>query len=211
MTQDAILTEIDAGIGIVTFNRPAHYNAYDGAMLAELSAVIRRMVADASVRAVVISSVGESFCAGADQSAQDIEAAVLAELLDGMATCPKPLIARVQGVVCGGGVGIVAACDLAVATFDARFSACDPNSGQVPAAISGPVCEAIGLRHARRYLLTGETFSAAEAYRIGLIHEMVADTTALDEAIGEWIDALLAQESETLSICKERCRGHRGQ
>ncbi|MDP1526780.1 MAG: enoyl-CoA hydratase-related protein [Rhodocyclaceae bacterium] len=209
MTPEPILTEIDAGIGIVTFNRPAHYNAYDGAMLAELSAAIGRMGEDATVRVVVISSVGESFCAGADQSAQAIEAVALADLLDGMVACPKPLIARVQGVVCGGGVGIVAACDLAVATFDARFSARDPNSGQVPAVITMPVREAMGLRHARRYLLTGETLSAAEAYRIGLIHEMVADTAALDEAIGEWIDALLAQEAETVAACKERCRGHR--
>ena len=207
MTQDAILTEIDAGTGIVTFNRPAHYNAYDEAMLSELNAVISRMGEDASVRVVVISSVGESFCAGADPSAQEIEAAALAELLDGMTACPKPLIARVQGVVCGGGVGIVAACDLAVATFDARLSARDPNSGQVPVAISASVRAAMGLRHARRYLLTGETFSAAEAYRIGLIHEMVADTAALDEAIGEWIDALLAQEIGILADCKERCRG----
>lgn len=211
MTSDTILTEVDAGIGIVTFNRPARYNAYDGAMLAELGAAISRMGEDASVRVVVISSVGESFCAGADLSVQEVEAAALAELLDGMAICPKPLIARVQGVVCGGGVGIVAACDLAVATFDARFSTRDPNSGQVPAAISASVRAAMGLRHARRYLLTGETFSAAEAYRIGLIHEMVADTAALDEAIGEWIDALLAQGRETLAACKERCRGHRGQ
>ncbi len=209
MTSDTILTEIDAGIGIVTFNRPAHYNAYDGAMLAEFSAAIGRMGEDASVRVVVISSVGESFCAGADQSAQAIEAAALAELLNGMTACPKPLIARVQGVVCGGGVGIVAACDLAVASFDARFAARDPNSGQVPGAITAVVREAMGLRHARRYLLTGETLSAAEAYRIGLVHEMVADTAALDEAIGEWIDALLTQEGETLAACKERCRGQR--
>jgi methylglutaconyl-CoA hydratase len=207
MTQDTLLTEIDAGIGIVTFNRPAHYNAYDGAMLAELSAAISHMGTDASVRVVVISSVGESFCAGADLSAQEIEAAALAELLEGMAACPKPLIARVQGVVCGGGVGIVAACDLTVASFDARFAARDPNSGRVPAAITAPVRAAMGARHARRYLLTGETFSAAEAYRIGLIHEMVADTASLDEAIGEWIDTLLAQEGETLAACKERCRG----
>jgi methylglutaconyl-CoA hydratase len=207
MTQESILTEIDAGIGIVTFNRPAHYNAYDGAMLAELSAAISRMGTDAGVRVVVISSVGESFCAGADLSAQAIEAAALAEVLDGMAACPKPLIARVQGVVCGGGVGIVAACDLTVANFDARFSARDPNSGQVPAVITALVRAAMGVRHARRYLLTGETFSAAEAYRIGLIHEMVADTASLDEAIGEWIDTLLAQEAETLAACKERCRG----
>lgn len=209
MTQESILTEIDAGIGIVTFNRPAHYNAYDSVMLDELSAAIGRMGEDDSVHVVVISSVGESFCAGADLSAQDVEAVALAELLDGMVACPKPLIARVQGVVCGGGVGIVAACDLAVATFEARFSARDPNSGQVPAVITAPVREAMGSRHARRYLLTGETLSAAEAYRIGLIHEMVADPAALDEAIGEWIDTMLAQEAETLAACKEHCRGRR--
>jgi len=208
MTQESILTEIDAGIGIVTFNRPAHYNAYDDAMLAELSAAIGHMGEDVSVHVVVISSVGESFCAGADLSAQAIEAVALAELLAGMVACPKPLIARVQGVVCGGGVGIVAACDLVVASFDARFTARDPNSGHVPAAITVPVREAMGLRHARRYLLTGETFSAAEAYRIGLIHEMVADTAALDEAIGEWIDVLLAQEADTLATRKKGCRGH---
>lgn len=213
-----ILTEIDAGVGIVTLNRPARHNAFDEATIAELSEVMLSMANDPAVYVVVISSIGKSFCAGADpewrQRAADQgfgqhkdDAGALAEMLRRVAECPKPVIARVQGATQGSGVGLVAACDMAVATFESRFALTEVRLGLFP-AVSGPyVVAAIGARHARRYMLTAETFSAAEAYRIGLIHEMVADEAALDEAVGEWVDALLRQGPQALTECKTLIRG----
>jgi methylglutaconyl-CoA hydratase len=114
-------------------------------------------------------------------------------MLRRLAQCPKPTVARVQGPAYGGGVGLVACCDVAIATFDAQFALTEVKLGIIPAVISPHVIAAIGERYARRYMLTAERFSAAEAYRIGLLHEMVTDDAALDEAVGEVIDALLGQ------------------
>ena len=189
-----IITEVDLGVGIITLNRPERHNAFDDALIAELSAAIDQM----AVRVLVISSSGKSFCAGADlnwmkraagysneESLRDARA--LAEMLRKLAQCPKPTIARVQGPAYGGGVGLVACCDVAIATFDAEFSLTEVRLGLIPAVISPHVIAAIGERYARRYMLTAERFSAAEAYRIGLLHEMVSDEEALDEALGEII------------------------
>lgn len=212
-----ILTEIDAGVGIVTLNRPERHNAFDDAMIAELADALQAMAADPSVRVVVISSTGKSFCAGADlewmQRAASYgleenraDAGELAEMLRRVTDCPKPVIARVQGPAYGGGVGLIAACDMAVATFDARFALTEVKLGLIPAVISPHVLAAIGERYARRYMLTAEAFSAAEAYRIGLIHEMVADDAALDAAVGEWVEAVLRNGPGALAECKALIR-----
>lgn len=216
MTQN-ILTEIDAGVGIVTLNRPERHNAFDDAMIAELADALQAMAADPAVRVVVISSTGKSFCAGADLNWMQraagygleenrADAGELAEMLRRVTDCPKPVIARVQGPAYGGGVGLIAACDMAVATFDARFALTEVKLGLIPAVISPHVLAAIGERYARRYMLTAEVFSAAEAYRIGLIHEMVADEATLDEAVGEWIDAVLKTGPHALAECKALIR-----
>ena len=208
-----ILTEIDAGVGIVTLNRPERHNAFDAAMIAALEDAIGLMANTAAVRVIVISSTGKSFCAGADvqwmQRAATYsleenrgDAGELAEMLRRIAECPKPVIARVQGPAYGCGVGLVAACDMAVATFETRFALTEVKLGLIPAVISPYVIAAIGARYARRYMLTAETFSAAEAYRIGLVHEMVADEAGLDDAIGEWIEALLKNGPQALAECK---------
>lgn len=209
-----IITEVDLGVGIITLNRPERHNAFDDALIAELSAAIDQMAADPAVRVLVISSSGKSFCAGADlnwmkraagysneESLRDARA--LAEMLRKLAQCPKPTIARVQGPAYGGGVGLVACCDVAIATFDAEFSLTEVRLGLIPAVISPHVIAAIGERYARRYMLTAERFSAAEAYRIGLLHEMVSDDTALDEALGEIIDALRKNGPRALAECKQ--------
>jgi methylglutaconyl-CoA hydratase len=216
-----ILTEIDAGIGIVTLNRAERHNAFDEAMIAELSEVMLSMANDPAVRVVVISSIGKSFCAGADlnwmqrAAGYDFEqnqrdAGALAEMLRRIADCPKPVIARVQGPAYGGGIGVIAACDIAVATFESRFALTEVRLGLIPAVISPHVLAAIGERYARRYMLTAEVFSAAEAYRIGLLHEMVADDAALDEAVGEWADALLKNGPQALAECKALIRAIAG-
>lgn len=217
-----LLTEIDAGVGIVTLNRPERHNAFDDLMIGELAAAIGAMADDPAARVVVISSTGKSFCAGADlnwmQRAARFsleenrrDAGELAEMLRRVAECPKPVIARVQGPAYGGGVGLVAACDMAVASFDVRFSLTEVKLGLIPAVISPHVIAAIGERYARRYMLTAEAFSAAEAYRIGLIHEMVSDDIALDEAVGEWVDVLLKNGPRALAECKRLIRAVAGQ
>lgn len=208
-----LLTETDAGVGIVTLNRPDRHNAFDDATIAELADALGRMAADDAVRVVVISSTGKSFCAGADlewmQRAAGYsleenrhDAGALAEMLLSVSECPKPVIARVQGPAYGGGVGLVAACDLAVAVLDAKFALTEVKLGLIPAVIGPHVVAAIGERYARRYMLTAESFSAAEAYRIGLIHEMVADADGLDHAIGEWVAAILKNGPRALAEAK---------
>lgn len=212
-----VLTEIDAGVGIVTLNRPDRHNAFDDMTIAALADAMEHMANDETVRLVVISSTGKSFCAGADPEwmqrtasgsleENQRDAGEFAKMLLGISECPKPVIARVQGPAYGGGVGLIAACDMTVATFDAHFALTEVKHGLIPAVISPHVIAAIGERYARRYMLTSEVFSAAEAYRIGLIHEMVADEASLDEAVGEWVEALLKNNPQALAECKALIR-----
>jgi methylglutaconyl-CoA hydratase len=179
------------------------------------------MEANAAVRVVVVSSAGKSFCAGADLTwmqraagygaAENLrDAKVLAEMLRKLSRLPKPTVARVQGPAYGGGLGLVAACDIAIATFDAQFALSEVKLGMIPATIAPHVIAAIGERHARRYMLTAERFSAAEAYRIGLIHEMVADEAGLDQAVGQVVDALLNNGPRAMAECKELIRAVAG-
>ena len=209
-----IVTEIDHGVGIITLNRADRHNAFDDAMINEISAAIDAMATDPDVRVVVFSSTGKSFCAGADlnwmkrmagytydASLEDSRA--LAEMFRRVRQCPKPTVARVQGPAYGGGVGLVAACDIAIAVFDAQFALTEVKLGLIPAVISPHVIAAIGERYARRFMLTAERFSAAEAYRIGLLHEIVNDANALDEALNEIVDALLANGPDALAECKK--------
>ena len=209
-----IVTEIDHGVGIITLNRADRHNAFDDAMINEISAATEAMADDPGVRVVVFSSTGKSFCAGADlnwmkrmagytydASLEDSRA--LAEMFRRVRQCPKPTVARVQGPAYGGGVGLVAACDIAIAVFDAQFALTEVKLGLIPAVISPHVIAAIGERYARRFMLTAERFSAAEAYRIGLLHEIVNDASALDEALNEIVDALLANGPDAMAECKK--------
>jgi methylglutaconyl-CoA hydratase len=210
---DTILTEIDGGVGIVTLNRPERHNAFDDVLIRELSEALVKMETERDVRVVVLSSTGKSFCAGADlnwmrkaaaYSAEETrrDAAELAGMLRLLNDLKKPTVARVQGPAYGGGLGLVAACDIAIATFDAQFALTEVKLGIIPAVISPYVIGAIGERKARRYMLTAERFSAAEAYRIGLVHEIVPGEAELDEAVGEIVDALLANGPLALGECK---------
>ncbi len=209
-----ILTEIDAGIGIVTLNRADRHNAFDDRTIVELIDVLGTFDSNPEVRVVVMSSIGKSFSAGADLNWMK-RAAVqgpdenlrdarnLAEMLRRIAQLSKPIVARVQGPAYGGGVGVVAACDIAIATFDAQFSLTEVKLGIIPSTISPHVIAAIGERNARRYMLTAERFSAAEAYRIGLVHEIVSDEIALDEAVGQIVDSLLKNGPQAMAACKK--------
>ena len=218
----AILTEVDGSDGILTLNKAPRHNAFDEQLIAEITEGLRELELDTRVRAVVLSSTGKSFCAGADlnwmkraagysQEENLRDANRLAELMSTLNELSKPTIARVQGPAYGGGVGLIAACDIAVGTYDAVFSLSEVKLGIVPAVISPYVLAAIGERYSRRYMLTAERFSAAEAYRIGLLHELVPGEEQLDEAIAEILDSLLANGPQAQAECKTLIRIVAGQ
>ena len=185
-------------VATVTLNRPQIHNAFDETLIARLTAAFVSLDDDPDVRAVVLTGAGRSFCAGADLNWMKRMAAfgpeenladahALAAMLRSLYALSKPTIARVNGAAYGGGVGLVAACDIAVAVPEATFALSEAKLGLIPATIGPYVLEAIGARHARRYFLTAERFGASEALRIGLLHEEVAA-----DAIDARIDALIA-------------------
>jgi methylglutaconyl-CoA hydratase len=188
-------------VAIVTLNRPEVHNAFNEVLIAELTAVLRSLAADSSVRVVVLMGSGPSFCAGADLNwmkkmaafspAQNLaDAKALAGMLSTLNEMPQPTVARVHGPAFGGGVGLVACCDIAIGAEDATFALSEAKLGLIPAAISPYVIEAIGARAARRYFLTAERFSAAEAHRLGLLHD-VAQPHELDARINDLLGFLV--------------------
>ncbi|MCM8595189.1 enoyl-CoA hydratase/isomerase family protein [Accumulibacter sp.] len=220
--QQTIISEVDGGVGILTMNRAQRHNAFDEELIAAMTEALRRLRADSRVRVVVLSARGRSFCAGADlgwmrraagySPEENLnDARKLADLMSTLNEMPKPTIARVQGPAYGGGVGLIAACDVAVGTYDAVFALSEVKLGIVPAVISPYVLAAIGERYCRRYMLTAERFSAAEAYRIGLLHEIVPGEEQLDEAIAEIVETLLANGPNAQAECKSLIRVVTGQ
>jgi methylglutaconyl-CoA hydratase len=188
-------------IALVTLDRPEVHNAFDETLIAELTRALRAAESEESVRAVVLLGAGSSFCAGADLNwmrrmagftrAQNLaDARALSAMLSTLANLSKPTIARVHGPAFGGGVGLVACCDIAVAAHDATFAFSEARLGLIPATISPYVVEAIGARAARRFFLTAERFTAAEAYRLGLVHELVPPED-LDGRINELLGFLV--------------------
>ncbi|GBG03336.1 enoyl-CoA hydratase [Azospira sp. I13] len=217
MTFSSILIEVDGPVGILTLNKADRHNAFDEALIAEITAGLKQLEADPAVRVVVLSAAGKSFCAGADLNwmkraagytpEQNLaDAGNLATLLSTLNHLTKPTVARVQGPAYGGGVGLVAACDIAVATYDALFALTEVKLGLIPAVISPYVIEALGERQCRRYFLTAERFSATDAYRLGLLHEIVPDEEQLDEAVGEIVDKLLKNSPAAQAASKALIR-----
>jgi methylglutaconyl-CoA hydratase len=182
---DTLHSTIDgAGIATLTLNRPELHNAFDDALIAALLAELRRLAADPRLRLLVLAAGGRSFSAGADlgwmrrtadYSRQEnlADALQLAELMRTLDTFPRPTLALVQGPAFGGGVGLVACCDIAIAAETASFCLSEVKLGLIPAVISPYVIAAIGGRQARRYVLSAERFDAHEARRLGLVHEVV--------------------------------------
>ncbi len=207
-----LITRPADGVARITLARPQLRNAFDDATIAALTAAFADADADAGVRVVVLAAEGPAFCAGADlhwmrrmagySREQNLaDAAALAEMLRTIAACRKPTIARVQGDVYAGGMGLVAACDMAVAVDTARFCLSEVKLGLVPATISPYVIRAMGARAAQRYFLTAERFDAATALALGLVHESVAPT-ALDDRVQALVGALLEASPEALALCK---------
>lgn len=197
-----VVSQIDGPIGIVTLNNAEKHNAFDDTLIADLTRALKNLAENSDIRMVVLSAVGKSFSAGADlnwmkrMSAYSEEenlrdAMALGELMRTLHGLSKPTIARVQGAAYGGGVGLVACCDIAVGTHNASFSLSEVKLGLIPAVISPYVIAAIGERAAHRYFLTAERFDAAEGFRLGLLHELVASDDDMDEKINGICDALL--------------------
>ncbi|MES2310839.1 MAG: enoyl-CoA hydratase-related protein [Pseudomonadota bacterium] len=190
---DSILSERRGAVAWLTLNRPQIHNAFDDELIAALTDALAQADADPAVRAVVLSGNGSCFSAGADlnwmrgmASASEQEnredSLRLARLMRNLQFLSKPTVARVNGAAYGGGVGLVACCDIAVGVDTAKFALSEVKLGLVPAVISPYVVAAIGLREARRLFITGEVFDAAVAARIGLLHAVVPPAE-LDEAI----------------------------
>ncbi len=211
----------DAGVATVTLNRPDVRNAFNDEVIAELTAVFSELGHRAEVRAVVLAANGPAFCAGADlnwmkrmagysREENLADAAALARMLEVIFTCQKPTIAKVQGDVYAGGMGLVAACDMAVAVDTANFCLSEVKIGLVPATISPYVIRAMGTRAAHRYFLTAERFDAREAYRIGFVHEVVP-AAELDAKAGTMAQALATAGPAAVKACKQLVRDVAGQ
>jgi methylglutaconyl-CoA hydratase len=200
MSANLTLTRHGA-VARLCMDRPALHNAFDDALIAGLTAALEGIWRDDAVRVVVLEGSGASFSAGADlnwmrgmaaasEDANREDSLRLAKLMRTLDELPKPTIARVQGAAFGGGVGLVACCDIAIAAEEARFGLTESRLGLLPAVISPYVIAAIGARNARRYFATAEIFDAAEALRIGLLHEVVA-ADELDAATDRQLALLL--------------------
>ncbi len=183
----------DGPIARLTLNRPDVRNAFDETLIAALTAAVRQAGDDPAVRVVLLTGAGKAFCAGGDlnwmrkmalltDADNRADATRLADMLRAVWSCPKPVVAAVNGDAYAGGLGLVAACDIAIATDSAHFCLSETRLGLLPATISPYVIRAMGERAANRYFLTAERFDAAAAYRMGLLHGVVPLAELHDEA-----------------------------
>jgi methylglutaconyl-CoA hydratase len=210
----------------VTLNRPDVRNAFNETTIAEITQAFRELGADAEVRAIVLAANGPAFCAGADlnwmkkmagytHEENRADAIQLAEMLRTIYLCPKPVVAKVQGDCYAGGMGLVAACDVVVAVDEANFCLSEVKLGLIPATISPYVIKAMGENAARRYFLTAERFSAAEAARIGFVHVVVPGIEVdggmpvrheLDNAVAMIVKALVSNSPNAVKEAKRLVR-----
>ena len=203
-------------VGLVWMARAAVRNAFNETTIAELTDAFRTLGADPGLRAIVLAGEGPAFCAGADldwmrrmsQYSRDenlADATKLATMLRTIHECPKPVIARVHGAAFAGGVGLVAACDIAVASRTAEFCLTETKLGLIPATIAPYVIRAMGPGNARRYFLTAEKFDAGEAFRMGLVQSVVAPEQ-IDATINELLGALMLTSAEAVTEAKRLVR-----
>jgi methylglutaconyl-CoA hydratase len=199
---DEVLTTVDnRGVATLTLNRPAKHNAFDDTLIQTLTRQLEALDNDSNIRIVVLTGAGPSFSSGADlgwmqsmvnysEEANRQDALRLAGLMETLNTLAKPTVARVNGAAFGGALGLIACCDIAVATEDCQFAFSEVKLGIVPAVISPYIIAAIGPRWARKLFLTGEVFNATLARKTGLVHEVVA-ADKLDGAVNRQIHLLL--------------------
>ena len=212
MRYQTLEVSIEGRVATVTLNRPDVRNAFNETTIAEVTQAFRELGQNADVRAVVLAANGPVFCAGADlnwmkkmagytHEENRADAAELAEMLRTIYTCPKPVVAKVQGDCYAGGMGLVAACDIIVANEATHFCLSEVKLGLIPATISPYVIIAMGKNAARRYFLTAERFSAQEAHLVGFVHQVVA-ADALDAAVADIVKALVANSPNAVKEAK---------
>ena len=196
----------------VWLNRPEVRNAFNDGVIAELTAAFRSFADDAPLRAVVLGGHGKAFCAGADLSwmramadyswqQNEADAAALAEMLWTVWRCPVPVLGRIHGDCYAGGVGLAAVCDVLVAVEGVHFCLSEAKLGLLPATIGPYVVRALGEQASRRYFVTAERFSAAQALALGFVHEVVAPD-ALDARVAALVEALVANGPAAVRACK---------
>lgn len=205
---------LDGQVATVTLTRADMRNAFNDEVIADLTLAFTELGQQAQVRAIVLAAEGKAFCAGADlnwmrrmadytRDENLADAGKLAGMLRVIYECPKPTIARIQGDVYAGGMGLVAVCDMAVSVETAGFCLSEVKLGLIPATISPYVIRAMGPRAAHRYFLTAERFDAVEALRIGFVHRVVADESALDAKVAELTQALCSASPNAVRLCKK--------
>jgi len=213
---DALQLHRDGPVARLRMTRPQVHNAFDAGLVAALTAALDEVAGDAAIRVLVLEAEGASFSAGADlnwmrgmAAASEAEnredSLALARLMRTLDELPKPTIASVQGAAFGGGVGLVACCDIAIGVPQAKFGLTEAKLGLLPAVISPYVIAAIGARQARRWFATAEIFDAAEALRIGLLHAVV-NATALDTAVQRQVELLLKAGPDASASAKRLVR-----
>ncbi|WP_309683594.1 enoyl-CoA hydratase/isomerase family protein [Polaromonas sp.] len=213
--------EVSNHVATVTLNRPEVRNAFNDEVIAEMAKAFAGLSGRDDVRCIVLAAEGAAFCAGADlnwmRSMADYtrnenfaDAGQLATMLRTIYECSKPTIARIQGDVYAGGTGLVAACDIAVSVDSANYCLSEVRLGLIPATISPYVIRAMGARAAHRYFLTAERFSAAEALRIGFVHEVVP-AAELDAKVAELTKALVNAGPQAVRLCKKLLQDVAGQ
>lgn len=216
MTYSTLETTLQQGVAVIWLNRPDVRNAMSAELIAELTDAVGAASEDDAVRAIVLAGRGKAFCAGADlnwmkaaanytPTENEADAGRLAALLRAIAEAPKPTVARVHGPAFAGGLGLVTACDIAVASHEATFCLTEVRIGLIPAMISPYVLRAMGPRAASRWFLSGEVFDAAEAYRIGLVQEIAA-AEELDGAVNALLGRLLLGGPGALAATKRLIR-----
>jgi methylglutaconyl-CoA hydratase len=216
MAFETIRVERAERLARVTLSRPDIRNAFNDVMIRELRDAFAELSADDAVRVVVLSGAGSAFCAGADLHwmrrvlqytyEQNLEDSLnLARLMREMYDCPKPLVGRINGPAIGGGTGLVAVCDIAIASEQAVFSFSEVKIGLVPACISPYVLKRVGERYGREYFLTGERLTAARALECGLVNRVVAPGE-LDSVVGSYVESLCTSGPQALAVCKRMVR-----
>jgi len=203
----------DGPVARVELNRPDVRNAFNAELIAALHRTFDALAADGSVRAVVLSGAGKTFCGGADitwmrasleltreQNLEDARA--MSRMFRAIDRFPKPVVGRIHGAALGGGAGLVAVCDIAIAAADTTFGFTETKLGILPAVISPFVLAKIGLSHARALALTGERFDARRALAIGLVHDVVESEVALEEAVGRAIDEIRTASPTGIAAAK---------
>jgi methylglutaconyl-CoA hydratase len=203
----------DGPVAHVFLNRPEVRNAFNDGVIAELTQTFAALGADPALRAIVLGGHGKAFCAGADltwmramadytweQNRADAQA--LADMLWTIYACPLPVVGRVHGDCYAGGVGLAAVCDVLVAAEGMQFCLSEAKLGLLPATIGPYVVRALGEQASRRYFTTAERFDAAQAHRLGFVHELAAPD-ALDARVAEIVAALVANGPAAVKVCKQ--------